>query len=84
VRVQGPAGQPSLLFQRVPEPRITKNRIHLDLRCAGFDAEIERLTALGARSSRYSHALNRSPDSAAVVRLLPKTDARSRSRTAGH
>jgi hypothetical protein len=49
VRVQGPAGQASLLFQRVPEPKTTKNRVHLDLRCADFDGEIERMIALGAR-----------------------------------
>lgn len=49
VRVVAPPGQPGLFFQRVPEPRTGKNRLHLDLRCAGFEAEIERLTALGAR-----------------------------------
>jgi hypothetical protein len=49
VRVLAPPGQPGLFLQRVPEPRTGKNRLHLDLRCDDFDAEISRLTALGAR-----------------------------------
>ena len=39
-----------LLFQRVPEPKTAKNRVHLDLH-PGPDhreAEVERLTGLGA------------------------------------
>jgi hypothetical protein len=48
VRVDGPDGQPCLFCQRVPEPRTVKNRVHLDLRCGAFEAEQERLTALGA------------------------------------
>lgn len=41
---------PRLFFQRVPEPKTAKNRVHLDLQ-VGPDharAEVERLTALGA------------------------------------
>ncbi|MGA4539037.1 VOC family protein [Uniformispora flossi] len=39
-----------LLFERVPEPKEIKNRVHLDLqpRDRSRDAEVERLTALGA------------------------------------
>jgi hypothetical protein len=39
-----------LWFQRVPEPKVVKNRVHLDLRCADgeADAEARRLAALGA------------------------------------
>ena len=48
VCVEAPGG-PRLFFQLVPEPRIVKNRVHLDLRCDSFDAELARLTALGAR-----------------------------------
>jgi hypothetical protein len=47
VRIQAP-GQPTLFFQRVPEPRSVKNRLHLDLRCGAFEAERDRLTSLGA------------------------------------
>jgi predicted enzyme related to lactoylglutathione lyase len=35
-------------FHRVPEAKTVKNRLHLDLISTDFDAEIERLTALGA------------------------------------
>ncbi len=39
---------PRLFFQRVPEPKVAKNRIHLDLRAPDRAAEVDRLTALGA------------------------------------
>jgi hypothetical protein len=39
---------PGLLFVPVPEPKAVKNRLHLDLRPADQDAEVERLLALGA------------------------------------
>jgi predicted enzyme related to lactoylglutathione lyase len=39
---------PNLLLQQVPEPKTAKNRMHLDLQVADLDAEVERLTALGA------------------------------------
>src|SRR4051794_24127796 len=51
---------PRLFFQQVPEPKTTKNRVHLDLHAGGgpsvaldeqrtkVRAEVERLTALGA------------------------------------
>jgi predicted enzyme related to lactoylglutathione lyase len=35
-------------FHRVPEGKTVKNRMHLDLTTADFDAEVGRLTALGA------------------------------------
>jgi Glyoxalase-like domain len=43
------AGQPRLFFQRVPEGKTVKNRVHLDLRAHDCDAEVGRLVALGAR-----------------------------------
>jgi hypothetical protein len=46
VLVQGPG--PRLFFQRVPEPRRGKNRVHLDLASADVDGEIARLVSLGA------------------------------------
>lgn len=50
VLVQPPSGgTPRLWFQRVPESKVIKNRLHLDLTCAGVAAEVERLTGLGAR-----------------------------------
>lgn len=49
--VIGADGQPHLLFLPVPEGKVVKNRVHLDLQPAdrGRDAEVERLTGLGAR-----------------------------------
>jgi predicted enzyme related to lactoylglutathione lyase len=35
-------------FHRVPESKTVKNRMHFDLITADFDAEISRLTGLGA------------------------------------
>jgi hypothetical protein len=38
-----------LLLQRVPEPKMYKNRMHLDLRVPDLAAEVARLVSLGAR-----------------------------------
>ncbi|GJF33814.1 glyoxalase [Kitasatospora sp. NE20-6] len=56
-----PAGRgPRVWFQQVPEPKVTKNRVHLDLKVGGgrgipltvrtqrVTAEVERLTGAGA------------------------------------
>jgi Glyoxalase-like domain len=53
---------PRLFFQKVPEPKTAKNRVHLDLRAAAgvpregrsdaLEAECARLVALGARRVR--------------------------------
>lgn len=40
---------PRLFFQRVPEARTVKNRVHLDLQAPDADAEADVLTRLGAR-----------------------------------
>ena len=40
---------PRLFFQRVPEGKVVKNRLHLDLRPDDQDAEVERLLDRGAR-----------------------------------
>jgi predicted enzyme related to lactoylglutathione lyase len=38
-----------LFFQPVPEPKVAKNRLHIDLRPSGsMAAEVERLRGLGA------------------------------------
>ena len=44
-------GRPRVLFQAVPEPKSVKNRLHLDLRVGAErrEAEVDRLTGLGAR-----------------------------------
>ncbi len=40
---------PDILFLEVPEPKIVKNRLHLDLRPDDQEAEVARLDGLGAR-----------------------------------
>jgi hypothetical protein len=49
VLVIGLPGLPRLWFQKVPEPKTVKNRMHLDLACDDADAEVTRLVTLGAR-----------------------------------
>jgi hypothetical protein len=47
-----PSGAPpTLLFQRVPESKTVKNRLHIDVRAVGTDqaTELQRLLGLGAR-----------------------------------
>jgi len=55
---------PRIFFQEVPEPKVVKNRVHLDLDVSGgrgvplatrtelVDAEAERLTGTGATTLR--------------------------------
>jgi hypothetical protein len=50
VLVERPGGPgPRYLFQLVPEPKVVKNRLHLDLRGDDPAAELRRLVGLGAR-----------------------------------
>lgn len=47
--VDSGVGQPGLLFITVPEPKASKNRVHLDFTpTASRDDEVVRLVALGA------------------------------------
>jgi predicted enzyme related to lactoylglutathione lyase len=46
---------PKLLLQQVPEPKTTKNRMHLDIEVADIETEASRLEALGARRVRDDH-----------------------------
>jgi hypothetical protein len=50
VLVERPGHLPRLWFQRVPEPKRVKNRLHLDLACDHDDvaSEVDRLVGLGA------------------------------------
>jgi hypothetical protein len=61
--IEDPDGQgPRLFFQQVPEDKVAKNRVHLDVRAApglvgeermaALEAECRRLVALGARRVR--------------------------------
>ena len=46
---RAPEVEPGLLFIRVTDVKVGKNRLHIDLRPDDQDAEIARLVALGAR-----------------------------------
>jgi predicted enzyme related to lactoylglutathione lyase len=50
VYVKDPSGRTAgIFFQTVPEPKIAKNRMHLDVRPTGsMQEEVDRLQALGA------------------------------------
>ena len=56
---------PRLFFQRVPEGKVVKNRLHLDVRAGTGLADEERLAALEAECARLV------PLGAVRVRLLP-------------
>ena len=43
---------PVLRFQRVPEPKTAKNRLHLDIEVASLDEAVARVEALGGRALR--------------------------------
>jgi hypothetical protein len=49
VLVEGPSGSARLWFQLVPEMKIVKNRVHLDLGTDDLEAEVARLVSIGAR-----------------------------------
>jgi len=58
-------GGPNMWFNRVPEPKTAKNRLHLDLRTlTSMDEEVARLEELGARAvERFdSHVVMRDPE----------------------
>jgi predicted enzyme related to lactoylglutathione lyase len=40
---------PDILFGKVPDEKTVKNRLHFDLRPKDQDAEVRRITGLGAR-----------------------------------
>jgi predicted enzyme related to lactoylglutathione lyase len=48
-------GRPRLTFQRVPEPKTTKARIHLDIQVHDIDAAREQVESLGGRWSGERH-----------------------------
>jgi predicted enzyme related to lactoylglutathione lyase len=49
---EGDSPFPGVFFQTVPEAKTTKNRIHIDIGVSDIDAEVARLAALGATSTR--------------------------------
>ncbi|MDP9295285.1 MAG: VOC family protein [Actinomycetota bacterium] len=55
-------------FQRVPEPKLGKNRVHLDLHTPDEEAEAERIEALGGTRLRRSD----NPDDIFIVFADPE------------
>jgi predicted enzyme related to lactoylglutathione lyase len=59
VLLRAPADQAAgfdILFQQVPEPKVGKNRAHIDFDAADVDAEVARLVGLGG-SKLAEHSL---------------------------
>jgi hypothetical protein len=52
VLLAGDGSGPRIVFNKVPEPKTAKNRLHFDLISDTFEAEAERLLGLGARQLR--------------------------------
>jgi predicted enzyme related to lactoylglutathione lyase len=71
-QVSDPAGAGgSLYFMKVPEPKVGKNRLHLDLVTAGsMEAEVARLVEAGAQvvEVRQDPASFDNPDTWTVMR----------------
>jgi glyoxalase superfamily protein len=41
--------RPRFFFQLVPEGKVVKNRVHVDVQCDDLEAEVARLVTLGAQ-----------------------------------
>ncbi len=48
LKAQDPRGVRRLIFWRVPEPKVAKSRMHIDLATKTPDQEVDRLVGLGA------------------------------------
>lgn len=51
VLVEAPGRHPRIFFQKVPESKTVKNRVHLDLRAEDPEKEVARLREIGATVS---------------------------------
>lgn len=53
--LRNPAGGPHLSFQQVPEGKVVKNRVHIDIRpeAGTLDEERARIEALGATARQF-------------------------------
>ena len=80
VKLRDPAGVgPALAIDPVPEGKVVKNRVHLDLRPSGSVAdEVARLEQLGASVARIfpgSHVVMRDPEGNEFCVVEPTTFA---------
>ncbi len=62
VAVDGPG--PTLFLQQVPESKVTRNRVHLDITGEDRSEEVERLRGLGAtvRAERETFTVMQDPE----------------------
>ena len=63
-------GFPDILFLRVPDSKVVKNRLHLDLRPDDQEAEVARLEKLGAKKIDIGQSTD--PDTTWVVMADPE------------
>ncbi len=78
IKLRDPKGVgPALAIDPVPEEKIVKNRVHLDLKPSGtVEAEVERLEQLGARVARVfpgSHVVMHDPEGNEFCVVQPDT-----------
>ena len=78
VKLRDPAGVgPALAIDPVPEGKVVKNRVHLDLRPSGsIEDEVARLEQLGARVARVfpgSHVVMHDPEGNEFCVVEPTT-----------
>jgi hypothetical protein len=78
--LRNPAGGPHLSLQLVPEGKVVKNRVHIDIRpeTGTLDAERERIEALGAATlhffdkGEWSHYVMADPEGNEFCVLSPE------------
>ena len=63
-------GFPDILFLKVPDSKVVKNRLHLDLRPDDQAAEVARLESLGAKKIDIGQSTD--PDTTWVVMADPE------------
>jgi predicted enzyme related to lactoylglutathione lyase len=63
-------GFPDILFLKVPDSKVVKNRLHLDLRPGDQAAEVARLEKLGAKKIDIGQSTD--PDTTWVVMADPE------------
>ena len=63
-------GFPDILFLKVPDSKVVKNRLHLDLRPDNQAAEVARLESLGAKKIDIGQSTD--PDTTWVVMADPE------------
>lgn len=61
---------PDILFIKVPDDKVVKNRLHLDLRPDNQAAEVARLESLGAK--KIDIGQNEDPDTSWIVMADPE------------